>query len=647
MRIYKIFLSLFLILNTSVYSQKNFSYLPEHPKPGDIITFTYEPAGAIMGTLNPVEASYYMVSYTTTGFKNMAADDIKLNRSGSKYTGTITTDTAANFVYFGFSSKDQFDNNFNNGYYIMLYDKDQPKQGSYSAQAVFYQYYGEQVGVESNNEKALEAFKKEMELYPSNRKFYLPQYFRLMNTLKVPDVTTQVQSEIESILKAGLKSEDDYETLESLYTVARLPEQSKLIVALKKEKFPKGKWVRNEWMRNFFMEKDPEKFSTMLAELNNKVKNDPDWKNFEPNLAYYNERPANLLASQKEWSTLKKQLPAIKFSSDDNKASFLNNTAWEIQKTGKDLDIAEEFSRSATEYAKKEISKPSGKKPAYLTTSQWKKQRESTYAMYADTYGMVMYKTGNYKKGFPYSKDAAIVYEKGKNANDNYTYALLAEKVLPAKQFKKELEQFIKTGAANADMKNMLKGIYVKEHGNENGFDEYLVALEKEEVIKMMEKLRKSMINEAVPTFALMDLDGKKVEISELKGKVVVVDFWATWCGPCKASFPGMQKMVSKFSNDPNVKFVFIDTWETVESKKKNAEDFIANNQYSFHVLLDNDDKVVDQFKVDGIPTKFVIDKNGMIRFKAVGFDGNDDKLVKELTAMIDMASKEQPAKAF
>src|SRR3954465_5742094 len=110
MRIYKIFLSLFLILNTSVYSQKNFSYLPEHPKPGDIITFTYEPAGAIMGTLNPVEASYYMVSYTTTGFKNMAADDIKLNRSGSKYTGTITTDTAANFVYFGFSSKDQFDN---------------------------------------------------------------------------------------------------------------------------------------------------------------------------------------------------------------------------------------------------------------------------------------------------------------------------------------------------------------------------------------------------------------------------------------------------------------------------------------------------------------------------------------------------------
>jgi peroxiredoxin len=92
---------------------------------------------------------------------------------------------------------------------------------------------------------------------------------------------------------------------------------------------------------------------------------------------------------------------------------------------------------------------------------------------------------------------------------------------------------------------------------------------------------------------------------------------------------------------------VFIDTWENVDNKKKNAVDFIANNKYTFEVLLDNDNKVVDQFGVDGIPSKFVIDKYGMIRFKSVGFDGNDDKLVNEITAMIDLASKEPPKKAF
>jgi len=56
---------------------------------------------------------------------------------------------------------------------------------------------------------------------------------------------------------------------------------------------------------------------------------------------------------------------------------------------------------------------------------------------------------------------------------------------------------------------------------------------------------------------------------------------------------------------------------------------------------------VVAEFKVEGIPTKFVIDKNGMVRFKAVGFDGSDDKLMTELTAMIEMASTETALKAF
>ena len=65
--------------------------------------------------------------------------------------------------------------------------------------------------------------------------------------------------------------------------------------------------------------------------------------------------------------------------------------------------------------------------------------------------------------------------------------------------------------------------------------------------------------------------------------------------------------------------------------------DFIAANKYDFHVLMDNDSKVVEQYNVEGIPTKFIIDKTGTIRFKSIGFDGSDDKLVSELSAMIDM----------
>lgn len=112
----------------------------------------------------------------------------------------------------------------------------------------------------------------------------------------------------------------------------------------------------------------------------------------------------------------------------------------------------------------------------------------------------------------------------------------------------------------------------------------------------------------------LKDLNGKTVSLDDFKGKKVFLNFWATWCPPCKSEMPDIQKL---YEENKNANFIII-TVNTGDEKEK-VIDFMKSNNYTFNVLLDINNELASKYNIFSIPTSFFIDKDGTIIHKING----------------------------
>ncbi|HUV43418.1 MAG TPA: TlpA disulfide reductase family protein [Dehalococcoidales bacterium] len=121
-------------------------------------------------------------------------------------------------------------------------------------------------------------------------------------------------------------------------------------------------------------------------------------------------------------------------------------------------------------------------------------------------------------------------------------------------------------------------------------------------------------LDKPAPDFTLKDLDGNTVRLSDLRGKVVFLNFWATWCPPCRAEMPDIEKVHRKY-RDRDVVVLGIDLRESVSTVRA----FIGEGGYTWTFLLDTTGKVGSMYQVRGIPASYFIDRKGVIRAVAIG----------------------------
>jgi len=133
-------------------------------------------------------------------------------------------------------------------------------------------------------------------------------------------------------------------------------------------------------------------------------------------------------------------------------------------------------------------------------------------------------------------------------------------------------------------------------------------------------------VGKPAPDFALNDINGEKVTLSEYKGKVIILNFWATFCGPCKEEMPSLNNLFLFFKKDGLIVLAI-----STDNSEKPVQSFIKAKAIAFPVLIDKDSQVFsDMYRVLRIPTTFIIDRDGIIREKILGDRPWDAKEMKE-----------------
>ncbi|WP_153720638.1 redoxin domain-containing protein [Sporosarcina cascadiensis] len=136
------------------------------------------------------------------------------------------------------------------------------------------------------------------------------------------------------------------------------------------------------------------------------------------------------------------------------------------------------------------------------------------------------------------------------------------------------------------------------------------------------------------PDFTLETLAGETVTLSELKGKKVILNFWATWCPPCKAEMPHMESFYSKLTEEDQVELIAVNVTESEKLGISEVENFVESYKLSFPIPLDETAQVTHTYGVFSMPTTFMIDTKGRIAQKVIG--PLDEKTLNELVDFMD-----------
>ncbi len=594
-------------------------FLPAKPQAGETVSFSYDPKGRNLDSASVVKS--YAFFFDSSLGPQPSGVSISLKKEGNYWQGTFEMSAEENalgaFILFKDISGKIIDSNGGKGFVVFLHTtngKPLPQSRARFSNALNLSSKSKTSKWYSDKLYQVSLFEQEFTDYPNLKPMYIGFYLNALFESKKENYRTAIINELDQLIisSANLK----ISTLMLIVgTYKRLEEYEKAEIYAKqiRQLEPDGMFAATEYVEKIAMEQDNDKKISYFKEFEDRLPNSMLLPTMMPRIAYaYIEKQdatnLKLLIERYE-----KKLPYLQ------SAQVMSSIAKKMVEENLDLDLAKSY---------------------FLKFKDIKNETEPTNDSNEFMLGLIYEKQGKINNAYVCFKNAITPISEKSNLEMNEHYILSAIQLGKKEEAKIAGEQYVRVGKSTEKIREVLRELYTESNGT-TGVDLYISQLEKIAKANRKATLTKQMISEPAPQFNLKDIQGNTVSLKDLKGKIIIIDFWATWCGPCVKSFPGMQRMQKKYSNNPNIKFLFVNTWELGENITTKVIEFVTKKGYKdFVVPLDTDGGVATEYKLTGIPAKFVIDTNGNICYKSMGYEGSSEALGDELNAVIDILTE-------
>lgn len=605
------------------------------PKAGDVEEYFYKPP---KGLLLP-DSLEALIMYETTPYSNSNFVELKKNENEYRFSFRAKDSVAvllivildarmklSDFSPLVLPKKKVIDNNNGQGFVVHLFNEDgKPFADDAIQMAVLlprWVYYTDMK--DPDNSSLLTLYEAAYQKHPELKKQdSYTDYLSFLYKVKKENAKPVLVNYAAEKIKNGV-FETDLLNARKIYFILKTAEEQQKAEELILQKYPAGELAKEKYWQKQYNRNNKEKETeeSVLKDLNEYISqfNDSSKKD------YFYQKIISLKFDNADWVGGLKYEELINEKSSNayvNNRYALKLADPALNKPGDNLEVAKLLSGAALAYIK-EYEVQSAEKEGSADLVKYFTNN------YFNTYAIILYKLQQYDSAF-YYQDA--VYKLGDilSATGMERYAVYSEKVKGLEYTRNLLEHQLLNGANTPLMLAHLQAIYKKLDLPE---DQLKVLQSRNKILaanKNASLVKKIMGATQAPAFTLKNLKGESVSLAALKNKVVVLDFWATWCAPCKASFPEMNKLVNKYKDDEEVVFLFIDVWESMEpgKLKETVTDYMTENKYDFNVLFDEKKKIASDYKLISIPTKLIIDKNGEIVF--IGNELNHDTDISQI----------------